>query len=165
MCGGPSDEQKNALTSQSQLSNTLAGIAKGREAYQGPYLKSRVEGGLPFLNQFTDFSGGALARSIAPQRAALGARLSRYGGALPSGFREQALGDLNTRQARAFDDQLIQGLMLDEETRARAAGLANPLGYFTGAQQGFGNILNTPQQQSPLGSILGGAIGGLIGLA
>lgn len=165
MCGGPSRQQKEAAAAQTDISNTLSGIAKGREAFQGPFLKSRVQGGLPFLNQFTDFSGGALARSIAPQRAQLLSRLNRFGTALPSGFREQTLTDLGTRQARAFDDQIIQGLLLDEETRARAAGLANPLGFFTGAQQGFGSILNMPQQPNPLGSILGGAVGGLIGLA
>jgi hypothetical protein len=51
--------------------------------------------------------------------------------------------------------------MMDEETRARAAGLTNPLGYFSGAQQGYGNILGQPQQQSMAGPIIGGALSAL----
>src|SRR3972149_3924771 len=136
MCGGPSRQQKDAAKSQSDLSKYLVGSGKAQDAFKIPYLKSRVEGGLPFLKEYTDYSGGSLARSLAPQQAQLNSRLNRFGSALPSGFKEQTLADFDTRRGRAFDDQLLQGLLLDEEARARAAGLANPLGYLTGAQQG-----------------------------
>lgn len=163
MCGGPSQAQKNALNSQSALSNELAGIARQRESFQQPYLRQRVSSGLPFLPQLLDYKGGTLARQLGPQRAQLINRLDASGNELPSGFKEQALTDFGAKSGRAFDDSVIQALMMDEETRARAAGLTNPLGYFSGAQQGYGSIMNMPQQQSPLGSIVGGAVSGLLG--
>jgi len=83
-------------------------------------------------------------------------------GDLPSGFREQSEVDLGTGQARAFDDQVTRALLLDEETRARAAGMLNPLGYANAAQQGYSSILGN-QQPSPWAGILGGALGGLAG--
>ena len=164
MCGGPSREQRQAATQQSALANQLAGIAQQRKSYQGPYLRSRIEEGLPFRDQALDFSGGTLARSYAPARGALLRRLSGYGGALPSGFREQALTDFDTGRARAFDDNVLRTLLLDEETRARAAGISDPLGYFSGAERGLGSVISMPGQRSPIGSIFGGAISSLIGL-
>lgn len=165
MCGGPSSAQKNALNQQTDLSKQLAQSGAARDAFQLPFLKSRVQGGLPFLNQFTDFQHGALAQQLAPQRAQLLSRLNRSGNELPSGFADQELNDFNSNAARAQANQTLQGLLLNEQARSAAAGQSNPLGYLTGAQQGYGSILNLPQQQSPLGSILGGALGGLIGLA
>ena len=164
MCGGPSDSQKNAMNAQTNLSNTLSGIASQRNAFQTPYLQSRTQGGLPFLPQLLDFQGGTMARQFAPARANLTQRLDRYGSSLPSGFREQTLADFESNRARAFDDSVVRALLLDEETRARAAGLSNPLPFYSAAQQGYGSILGTPQASNPLGSILGGAVSGLIGL-
>lgn len=163
MCGGPSQQQKDAATSQSQLANQLAASGKARDAFQLPFLQSRVQNGLPFLNEYTDLSGGALAQQLAPQRNQLQSQLNRAGSALPSGFQEQALTDFNSNAARAQANNVLQGLLLNEQTKSAAAGMSNPLGYFTGAQQGYGNILSMPQQTSPFGSILGGALGGLIG--
>ena len=165
MGGGPSPLQEQAAASQNALTTQMAASGRARDAFQLPYLQSRVQGGLPFKNQFTDYGGGAVAQSFAPQKAALNRRLDAYGGSLPSGFREQALSDMGVKQAHAFDNNLIQGLMMDEEAKARAAGLANPLGFFGGAQQGNASIMNMPVQPSPWGSILGGALGGLVGMA
>ena len=164
MCGGPSREQRQAAQQQSQLANTLSSLAAQREALQQPYIQSRIEGGLPFREQALDFSGGSLARSYAPARGALLRRLSGYGSALPSGFREQALTDFDTQRARAFDDNVLRTLLLDEATRARAAGLTDPLGYFTGAERGLGSIISMPGRANPLGSIFGGAVSSLVRL-
>jgi len=164
MCGGGGSGRRAAETAQTDLSNTLAGIARGREAYQGPYLQSRVQGGLPFLPQLLDFQGGTLARQFAPARASLNRRLAGAGETLPSGFRESALQGFEANRARGFDDSVVRALLLDEETRARAAGLSNPLGYASAAQQGYGSILGQQQQPSALGGILGGVASGLIGL-
>jgi hypothetical protein len=163
MCGG-NQARDRAVESQTSLSNTLSGIARGREAYQGPYLQSRVQGGLPFLPQLLDFQGGTLARQFAPARASLNRRLAGAGDTLPSGFRESALQGFEANRARGFDDSIVRALLLDEETRARAAGLANPLGYASAAQQGLGSILGMQQQPSALGGILGGVASGLVGL-
>ena len=164
MCGGPPKEQKQAMQSQSQLANTLSGIATERSALQTPFLRSRLQGGLPFLPQLLDYQGGAQARAFAPARARLKGRLDQYGSSLPSGFREQALSDFEAKRARSFDDSVIQALMLDEQTRSNAAGQLNPLGYFSGAQQGFGDILNTQYQPSPWGAIAGGVTSAVLGL-
>jgi len=164
ICGGGGGRRREAETSQVNLANTISGIARGREAYQGPYLQSRVQGGLPFLPQMLDFQGGTLARQFAPARASLNRRLAGAGETLPSGFRESALQGFESNRARAFDDSVVRALLLDEETRARAAGLANPLGYFSSAQQGLGSILGQQQQPSALGGILGGVASGLVGL-
>jgi len=165
MCGGPSSEQKAAAASQNDLTKQLAASGKARDAFQLPFLQSRVQGGLPFLNQYTDYTNGATAKALAPQRAQLMSRLDRNGSNLPSGFKEQALADFDENGAHQFSNNLLQGLLLNEQTKSAAAGMSNPLGYFTGAQQGNQSILNMPQQTSPWGSIVGGALGGLIGLA
>lgn len=162
MGGGKSKPQKQAEQAQANLANTQAGIAQQQNALQLPFIQSRIEGGLPFLDQMLDFEGGTTARAFAPARGALNRRLSQFSEGLPSGFREQALGDFESNRARAFDDQVVRALMLDEETRARAAGMLNPLGFFSGASGANQSILAQPQRQG-FGSVVGGALSGLLG--
>jgi hypothetical protein len=144
--------------------------AQENEQYQAikPYAFSRLQGGLPFFDALTDYASGTNARAFVPAKTALLQRLGQYQG-LPSGFREQALTDFDAGRARGFDENLTQALFANEQAKSEAARLltgqqqiANPLGYFGGAQQGYNNILQAQSLVRPgitglLGSVLGGA--------
>lgn len=174
MGGGPSKEQKAAASAQANLANTQANA--GNQALQfvqaqqekvNPFYTSRMENGLPYMNQITDASSGLTARSFAPARQQLLQRLGTQQG-LPSGFREQALTDLDSQQARSFDDQLLQGLGANEQAKqAGASGLlgqaqlANPQSFFAGAGGANQSIMGAPLQRPGLGGLLGGVAGGL----
>jgi hypothetical protein len=172
--GGPSSEQKAAAAAQANLANTET--QAGTQALQfvqnqqnavNPFYTSRMQNGLPYMNQLTDASSGLTAQAFAPARQQLLQRLGTQQG-LPSGFREQALTDLDTQQARAFDQQLLGGLQANEQAKqAGASGLlgqaqiANPQGYFSGAGQANASIMNAPLQSPSFAGILGGVAGGL----
>lgn len=174
MGGGPSQEQKNAAQSQANLTNQLGAAAGRQEQFfenqqnkVNPFYTSRMTNGLPYFNQLTDASSGLTARAFAPARQQLLQRLGTQPG-LPSGFRNQALTDLDSQQAQAFDQQLLGGLGANEQAKqAGAAGLigqaqiANPTGYFSGALQGNQSIMQAPLQRPGLGGLLGGVAGGL----
>lgn len=177
MGGGPSSEQKQAAASQANLTNQLAGVANRQQNFfeqqqnaVNPFYQSRMKNGLPYYNQLTDSLSGTTAQAFAPARGQLLRSLSNTPGGnngLPSGFRQQALTDLSTQQARAFDSNLIGALAANEQAKqAGASGLigqaqiANPLGYFQGAQQGNQSIMQAPLQRPGIGGILGGIAGG-----
>ena len=174
MGGGPSSEQKNAAQSQANLTNQLAGIGGRQEQFLeaqqnkvNPFYTSRMQNGLPYFNQMTDASSGLNARAFAPARQALMQRLGTQQG-LPSGFANQAMTDLDSQQAQGFDQQLLQGMQMQEQAKqGGAAGLmgqaqiANPTGYFGGAMQGNQSIMQAPLQRPGLGGLLGGVAGGL----
>lgn len=176
MGGGPSVEQRNAAASQAQLTNQLGQVANRQQDFfekqqntVNPFFSSRMTGGLPFMNQLTDATSGLNARAFAPARQQLLRQLGTQQG-LPSGFRQQALTDLDTQQARSFDDQLLGGLGANEQAKqAGASGLlgqaqlANPTGYFGQALGGNSSIMNAPLQKPGLGGVLGGALGGALG--
>jgi len=172
--GGPSREQKQAAASQANLTNELANVANRQQDFfekqqnaVNPFYTSRMENGLPYFNQLSDASSGLTAQAFAPARQQLLQRLGTQSG-LPSGFREQALTDLDTQQARAFDQQLLGGLQANEQAKqAGASGLlgqaqiANPQGYFGQALQGNSSIMNAPLQRPGYAGLLGGVAGGL----
>lgn len=174
MGGGPSTEQKQAAASQANLANTQSNAAnqalqfvQAQQNKANPFYTSRMEGGLPYFNQLTDASSGLTAQAFAPARQQLLQRLGTQQG-LPSGFREGALTDLDTQQARAFDTQLLGGLGANEQAKqAGASGilgqaqLANPQSYFAGAGGANQSILQAPLQRPGLGGLLGGVAGGL----
>jgi len=174
MDGGPSAAQKNAAQSQANLTNQ-EGQAEGRqeqffENQQGkvnPFYTQRMQNGLPYFNQLTDAQSGLNARAFAPARQQLMQRLGTQQG-LPSGFRNQAMTDLDSQQAQSFDQQLLQGQQMQEQAKqGGAAGImgqaqiANPTGYFGGAMQGNQSIMQAPLQKPGLQGLLGGVAGGL----
>lgn len=174
MGGGPSAEQKQAASAQANLANTQANagnqalqFVQQQQAKVNPFYTSRMEGGLPYMNQLTDASYGLTARAFAPARQQLLQRLGTQQG-LPSGFRNQALTDFDTTQARSFDDQLLQALGANEQAKqAGASGLlgqaqlANPQSFFAGAGGANQSIMQAPLQRPGLGGLLGGVAGGL----
>jgi hypothetical protein len=165
MCGGGSGRQNAAADAQSRLSNILADAFQQNQAVTNPLNTKQAQEGLPFMGALTDFTGGTTATSFAPARAQLEQRLSRFGsGGLPSGFASQARTGLDTSQARAFDSNMVQNLLLNQQAKERGRAMLNPLGYASAAGQGYGSIMNMPVQPSPLGSILGGAAAGVAGI-
>lgn len=172
--GGPSSEQKAAAASQANLTNQLAGVANRQQNFfeqqqnaVNPFYTQRMQSGLPYFNQLTDAASGTTARAFAPARQQLLQRLGTQQG-LPSGFREGALTDLDTQQARAFDQNLQGALGAQEQAKqAGASGLlgqaqiANPQGYYGAAMGGNQSILQAPLQRPGLGGLLGGVAGGL----
>lgn len=176
MGGGPSSEQKAAAASQANLTNQEGAAAGRQEQFAenqqnkvNPFYTQRMNSGDPNFNQYTDARSGAIARSFAPARQQLNLQLGTQQG-LPSGFATQARTDLDTQQAQAFDQNLQQGLQLNEQAKqAGAAGLvgqqqvANPTGYFGGAMQGNQSIMQAPLQKPGLGGLIGGALGGVGG--
>lgn len=174
MGGGPTQSQQNAANAQANLANQEGGAATQALAFQqsqqnkvNPFYTSRMNNGLPYMNQLTDAASGTNARAFAPARQQLMQQLGTQQG-LPSGFRTQALTDFNDQQAQGFDQQLTGALAANEQAKqAGASGLlgqaqiANPQGFFSGAMQGNQSIMQAPLQSPGLGGLLGGVAGGL----
>jgi hypothetical protein len=75
--------------------------------------------------------------------------------------------DLNSQQARSFDQNLVGALGANEQAKqAGASGIlgqaqiANPQSYFGLATQGNNAIMNAPLQRPGIGGLLGGIAGG-----
>lgn len=169
MGGGPSSEQKAAAASQANLTNQQAAAAgqqqkfvEAQQAKVNPFYTQMMNQGLPYMNALTDAQSGVTAQAFAPARAQLMRQLGAQPG-LPNGFRQQALTDLNSQQAQAFDSSLQNALGQNFAARqAGASGLmgqsqiANPLGYYGGAMQGNQSIMNAPLRSPGWGAVLGG---------
>jgi hypothetical protein len=171
--GGPAPEQRAAAASQANVNNQL--VSQGNDNQRRvnenmdlikPYATSRLNGGLPFFNALTDYNSGTISRSFQPARMTLEKRLSGYG-SLPSGFAEGARRDLDVSQAHAFDDSMVNNLLMNEQAKSDAARVLtnqaqvlNPLGYYSGAQQGNNSIMQAPLQRPGLAGLIGGVAGG-----
>lgn len=174
MGGGPSGAQNRAADSQAALTSQLAGTANRQEQFMenqqnkvNPFYTSRMNNGLPYMNNLTDAAGGTTAQAFAPARAQLMRSLGSQQG-LPSGFKQQMMSDFNENQGQAFDQNILSALAANEQAKqAGAAGLigqaqiANPMGYYSGALQGNQSIMGAPLQKPGLGGLIGGAVGGL----
>lgn len=144
----------------------MSGIASSRNAVQQPFEENLVKNGLPYMPQMLDYSGGILARSEAPQRAAMNRNLEGFGDTLPSGFKTQTNTDFNTKEGGLFDQNVLSGLQQNEATKENAAAQLNPLGYYTGATGANQSVLAAPPVQSGgVGNFLGGAASGLLNAA
>jgi hypothetical protein len=178
MGGGPDKRQTAAADSQVRLNDQTAAIAgKNQQLVEdqfnkiSPFATSRLNNGLPFAPAMTDFSSGTNAQAFAPGRAQLKRSLARFGTA-PSGFATQALSDFDTNRAHAFDSDIINNQLTNEQAKGEAARVltgqqqvANPLGYTSAAMQGNQSVMQAPLQKAGLGGLLGGAISGAVGAA
>lgn len=163
MCGGgPSQTQKQAQQSQANLANTMSGIFSQNQAVTNPALTNVAQNGLPFMSTgVTPYTTESTAQSFAPAKAQLATQLGNMG-PLPSGFATSAASRVNEAQAQQNDSQLLQNNLLNFNAKMQALGMLNPLGYASGAQQGFNSVIQAPVQPSTFGSIFGGALGGLL---
>jgi hypothetical protein len=175
MGGGPSQQQKDAAASQaeatnqaSQNSRDMMGVYKSQLGKIDPFATNRLNNGLPFFNQLTDATSGTNAQAFQPAYAALNRRLSGMG-ALPSGFRTQALSDLDASKARSFDSGLTNNLMMNETAKNNAAAMltgqqqmANPLGWTGATMQGNQSIMQAPLASPGISGLIGGLAGGAL---
>jgi hypothetical protein len=172
--GGPSNTQKqgaqqtlqnakqegNLATSSGQKFNALYGST-------APFYQQEQDRGLPFYDNLTDFSGGTTAQAFAPAKADFLRRSSTMG-ALPSGFKAAGMNDINEAQGHAFDDELVNNMMRQYQTRqAGAAGKAglmqivNPASFYGGSTSA-GSAVMQPLQPAynPWQGVIGGAVQG-----
>src|SRR6185437_2809101 len=165
---------------QAQADATKAATQEGQDALQfqkdqvakiTPFATSRLNNGLPFYGDLTDYAGGTSAKAYAPAKASLLRSLdsgsSFYG--TPSGYKTQALTDLNTARAHDFDSSLVGAMTENEQAKENAAQLLtgqaqlqNPLGWYNTAMNGNQSILQAPLQSPGLSGLIGGIAGGAI---
>ena len=175
MGGGPSQQQKQAAASQQALEQQEASTAAQnsaivKDAYDTikPFATSRMTSGLPFYDALTDYTGGTTAAAFAPGRAAILRRFNTMSG-LPSGMKEQTLADYDANEARAFDQGMVNNLLMNEQEKQTGAGLLtgqqqimNPATYYGLAGSSNQSIMQAPLQSPGLGGLLGGIAGGVI---
>lgn len=175
MGGGPSQQQKDAATAQSNLDNQLGSAFSQNYKFQqaqqnkaNPFYTSMMQNGLPYNAALTDAAAGTTAQAFQPAKAQLERQLGQQANALPSGFAMGARSDLAAQQARAYDQNMQQNLGANFAAKqAGASGLlgqaqiANPAQYSGQAIEGNRSVMNTPLASPGLGGLLGGLAGGL----
>lgn len=173
MGGGPSAAQNNAAQAQANMTDKLGAAFDRTQAFTeaqqnkvNPFYTSRMNNGLPYYDALTDSASGTTAKAFAPMRAANERRLTRFG-TLPSGFADASRRDVDTAQARAFDDSLVGAMGANDQAKQQgAAGLigqaqvANPTAYSGQAIQGNSSIMNAPLAKPGLSGLIGGLAGG-----
>jgi hypothetical protein len=178
MGGGPTQLQKQQAQQQASLANQQAGAAQQQQQFAqnqqqmvNPFYQSRMQNGNPYYANQIDQVSGNVAQAFAPARAQLYQQLGSQQG-LPSGFKTQALTDLNSQQARAFDQGLLGAQMGQEQAKqGGAAGIMGQgqlaqqgaLGYYGGASGANNSIMNAPLQGPSALGVLGGLAGGIAG--
>ncbi len=89
-------------------------------------------------------------------------------GALPSGSKAAGMNDINEAQAKTFDSNLVNNMMLQQQAKQQgAAGTAglmqayNPAAFY-GGSTGAGSSASQPlqPQYNPWMGVLGGAVQG-----
>lgn len=175
MGGGPSQQQKDAATAQTNLDTQLGKDFGTQFAFQqaqqekaNPFYTSLMNNGLPYYSNLMDQASGTNAQAFAPARAQLEKTIRQNANALPSGFATGARTDLAADQARSFDSSLVNNMGANLQARQQgAAGLlgqaqiANPTAYSGQAISGNQSVMNAPLASPGLGGLLGGIGGGL----
>ena len=168
VCGGDSlaKQKQAAADAQAQAAKTMSGIAASRNAVQQPFLEDLTKNGLGYLPQMLDYTNGTLAKSEAPERAALNRNLAGFGDTLPSGFKTQTQTDFNSKEGNLFDQNVVNALNTNQSAKMSAAEQLNPLGYYGGSTGANSSVLSAPPVQSGgVGNFLGGAASGLLNAA
>jgi hypothetical protein len=175
MGGGPSQQQKDAATAQTNLDTQLGQTFGKQEAFSeaqqnkaNPFYTSLLNGGLPYMANLTDSMSGDTAQAFAPAKAQLERSLGQNANALPYGFATGARTDLASQQGRAFDQSLqgAQGANLQAKMQGAAgllgqAQIANPTAYSGQATAGNTGIMNAPLASPGIAGPLAGALGGI----
>jgi hypothetical protein len=162
MCGGPSQQQKDAATAQANLSSTEAGIAKQDQAAAFPVLSDQAKNGLPFFQAESQYATSNLAKQVNQQKAQLAARNAGYGGALPSGFAESENRDLASSAAENFDQNQLGLLQAQQQAKVGAAGalLGQQQGSSSTAATANNTIMQAPLQNNFWSNLVQGIIRG-----
>jgi hypothetical protein len=169
--GGVTGGQKNAAASQMAGIGTNAGVKAqqqygqmaGDQARTTGFYGNRMNNGLPFYRNMTDYSGGDIAQAFAPQRGQILRQTGTYSNQ-PSGYRDALMTSLGAQQGRAFDSSLTQAQMANEMAKQQgAAGLQGEqqlagnqaLGYGSLGANANQSILNAPQRPGVWGTLGG----------
>lgn len=178
--GGPDPTQTRAAQAQEEANRIAAQDTQMRQAREAeqygaikPYAMDRLNNGLPYMSSVLDQQGGTTARAFAPVKAQVARTVSNFGTSLPTGFGTGAMTDVNSEQARAYDDALYGRLADNENVKSEAARLltqqqqiANPIGAYQANTAGNNSILSATSLQRPgIGGILGGILEGAAGSA
>jgi hypothetical protein len=107
--GGTHRSNESGYVRQAKTASQNSAIQK--DAYDSikPFATSRMNGGLPFFDVLTDYTGSTTA-AYAPGRSAILRRFDTMSG-LPSGMKEQTLADYDANEARGFDQNMINNLV------------------------------------------------------
>jgi hypothetical protein len=168
MCGGDAlaSQKQQEANQQIALNQQLMNMMQQYKAQTDPFWMSRLSGGLPYMNQLTDYSKGATAQAFAPAWGQLNRNLAGFGDTLPSGMKEQLMQNLSASEGQAFDSNIINALQQNEATKQSAAASLNPFQPAQLASNAAGSVLSAPPVQSGgIGNFLGGAVSGLFNAA
>jgi hypothetical protein len=174
MGGGPSSTQTAAQ--QQTLQNAQQEGALANQSAQkfnalgstvSPFYANEMTTGLPFYNNLTDFSSGTTAQAYAPAKASY-LRSESTMGALPSGSKAAGMNDINESEAKTFDSNLVNNMLLQQQAKQQgAAGTAglmqayNPAAFYGGSTSAGGSASQPLQPQyNPWMGVLGGAVQG-----
>lgn len=169
--GGVTGGQKNAaaggLATTSGLSAANQQQQYGKANAAGDQVTafdtSRMNNGLPFYRNLTDYNAGTVAQAYAPARAQILRNTSQYSN-MPSGYRDALINNLNSQQARTFDSTLTQSMMANEMAKQQgAAGLQGQQQIAGNQALGYGSLgsgtnqalLNGPAKPTAWGTIGG----------
>lgn len=130
-----------------------------------PFYLNRLQNGLPYMKDLTDYNSGTIAQSYAPMKGQLARTNAQYGTGLPSGYADQEGIDLNSQEGQAFDNSMVNALNMNEAAKQTAAYGLNPLPYYGGATGANQSVLNAQIQPGGFWNFMGGlansAVGGL----
>jgi hypothetical protein len=162
VCGGPSSQQKQAASSQAQLSAEELATLNQTLPTATSFYANEVAQGLPYFAQESQYSTSNLAKQINQARAAQKAKLAGYGGALPSGFASASDRDMALGGAEAFDQNFLN--LLNQQQAAKQAGAGGLTGIAStaggtaaGANQ---SIMQAPLQNNFWSNLVSGLVQG-----
>ncbi len=144
MCGGPSKEQKAAAASQADLDKQLADQFKTGSAVTNPFYTNLINKGDPNFNAESQYATSSIAKDVNQQQAMMKNRLAGEGSALPSGFAESAMRDMQESGAQSFDQGQLALMQQQEQMKLAGAAGLNPLAKGMAAQGGNQSIMQAP---------------------
>ena len=162
ICGGPTQQQKDAATSQTNLNKQQFDESAKNNAITDPIFTQEAQGGLPFFQQESQYSTSDLGRQASIQQAQLKARNAGFGGALPSGFAESQNRDFAASTAENFDQNQMGLLQRNQAEKDQAAALLSGKGTQAAgiATQGNNAVMQAPLQNNFWGNLVQGIVAG-----
>lgn len=163
-CGGDAlaSQKQEEANQQVQMNSQMMDLFKQYSSQTNPFWMNQLQQGLPFFNALTDYNKGTTAQAFAPAQAGLNRSLAGLGETLPSGMAEQAHTNLNAQEGQAFDQNMVNNLMENQQAKERAAGNLNPFQPAQVASGSAQSVLGAPPvNPGGFGNFLGGAVSGL----
>jgi len=159
MCGGPTQQQKQAAATTTDLAKEQAAQYKKYSALTDPFYASVLSGGLPYFGQEAQYGTSDIAKQINQARANYLGRMAGYGDALPSGFAEAGERDISESGAQAFDQNMMNLMQQNFLAKMGAAQALNPFQAAGGATSAGQAVMQAPLQNNFWSNVVGGALG------